>query len=220
MKKNIFIVASLFAVLGLSGQLFAQENINTSESNVSGNKASINTTRSNIKHNKSEMADAIQNQCMVSVLSNDTGCDIVFTNQVKSPRDAASGLATGKRMHKPYIFNVGSSDNSVSEVNSPRDLATGQASGKRSPGNPIGGLTIKGGKNPGGNQFNNLAINNGQFNLPPDCPDGDCDLILSWSWGASNSGSSKTYCQCHFILTMEAGACVAIKTKGTGASNK
>jgi hypothetical protein len=219
MKKRLFTTA-FFVILFFSGQLFAQENINTSESNVSGNKASINTTRSNIKQNKSEMVDAIQNQCVVSILSNDGGCDIVFTNQVKSPRDAASGLATGKRMHKPYTFNVSASDNSVSEVNSPRDLATGQASGKRSPGNPIGGLTIKGGKNPGGNQFNNLAINNGQFNLPTDCPDGDCDLILSWSWGTSNSGSAKTYCQCHFILTMEAGACVAIKTKGTGTSNR
>ena len=165
------------------------------------------------------MVDAIQNQCVVSIVSNEIGCDIVFTNQVKSPRDAASGLATGKRMPKPYTFSVSSSDNSVSDVNSPRDLATGQASGKRSPGNPIGGLTIKGGKNPGGNQFNNLAVNNGQFNLPPVCPDGDCDLILSWSWGTTNSGSAKSYCQCHFILTMEAGACVAIKTKGTGASN-
>jgi len=218
MKKLVLAIA-FAAILCVSDQLFAQENINTSESNVSGNKASINTTRSNIKHNKSEIVDAIQSQCLVSIVSNEIGCDIVFSNQVKSPRDAASGLATGKRMHKPYTFSVSSSDNLVSEVNSPRDLATGQASGKRSPGNPIGGLTIKGGKNPGGNQFNNLAVNNGQFNLPPDCPDGDCDLILSWSWGATNSGSAKSYCQCHFILTMEAGACVAIKTKGTGASN-
>jgi len=218
MKKLVLAIA-FAAILCVSDQLFAQENINTGESNVSGNKASINTTRSNIKHNKSEIVDAIQSQCLVSIVSNEIGCDIVFTNQVKSPRDAASGLATGKRMPKPYTFSVSSSDNSVSDVNSPRDLATGQASGKRSPGNPIGGLTIKGGKNPGGNQFNNLAVNNGQFNLPPDCPDGDCDLILSWSWGATNSGSAKSYCQCHFILTMEAGACLAIKTKGTGASN-
>ena len=220
MKKKIFIIASLFALLGFSGQLFGQENINTSESNVSVNKATINTTRSNIKHNKSEMADVIQNQCMVSILSNEAGCDIVFTNQVKSPRDAASGLATGKRMNKPMAFSVNSSDNAVSEIVSPRDAASGLSTGRRSPGNPIGGLTIKGGKNPGGNQFNNLVANNGQFNLPPDCPDGDCDLILSWSWGASNSGSAKTYCQCHFILTMEAGAFMAIKTKGTGASNR
>jgi hypothetical protein len=220
MKKNIFIVISFYAILCFTGHLFAQENINTSESNIKENKASINTTRSNIRHNKSEMVDAIQDQCVVSFLSNEAGCEIVFTNQVKSPRDAASGLATGKRMHKPYTFRVSSSDNSVIEVNSPRDLATGQASGKRTSGTPIGGIIVKGGKNPAGNQFDNLVVKNGQFTLPEDCADGECDLILSWSWGASNTGSSKSYAQCHFILTMGNGACMAIKTKGTGASNK
>jgi len=206
--KKLFFATAFFAMLCASVQLSAQD------------LKTVNTSRSNIKNNRAEESSATQTQCVVNIASNETGCDIVFTNQVKSPRDAASGLATGKRMHKPIGFIVSSADNSVSEVNSPRDLATGQASGRRSPGNPIGGLSIKGGKNPGGNQFNNLAVNNGQFSLPSDCPDGDCDLILSWSWGASNSGSAKTYCQCHFILTMEAGACVAIKSKGTGASNK
>lgn len=218
--KKLALTIVIAQTICASVQLFAQGNSNTGESNISGNKASINTTRSNIKHNKSEMGDAIQNQCNVSVLSNEKGCDIVFTNQVISPRDAASGLATGRRMHKPIAFSVNSSDNAVSEIVSPRDAASGLPTGKRSPGNPIGGLTIKGGKNPGGNQFNRIVANNGQFSLPDDCPNGDCDLILSWSWGASNSESAKSYCQCNFILTMEAGACVAIKTKGTGAFNR
>lgn len=206
--KKLLLATAFFAMLCVSELVSAQD------------LKTVNTSRSNIKNNRAEESSAIQTQCVVNIASNETGCGIVFTNQVKSPRDAASGLATGKRMHKPISFIVSSADNSVSEVNSPRDLETGQASGKRSPGNPIGGLSIKGGKNPGGNQFNNLVVNNGQFSLPTDCPDGDCDLILSWSWGASNSGSAKTYGQCHFILTMEAGACVAIKTKGTGTSNK
>jgi len=204
--KRLLSTTAFFALLSFSGQLFAQD------------LRTINTSRSNIKNNRAEEASAIQTQCVVSIASNEVGCDIVFTNQVKSPRDAASGLATGKRIHKPISFIVSSADNSVSEIKSPRDVATGQSSGK-SAGNPIKGISVKGGKNPGGNQFNNLAINNGQFTLPPDCSDGDCDLILSWSWGATNAGTSKSYAQCHFILTMENGACVAIKTKGTGASN-
>jgi len=195
MKMKIYSPSILLIVLFISGQLFAQET----------NLKTVNTSRSNIKNNSA---------CVVTISENETGCDIFFTNQVKSPRDAASGMATGKRMHKPICFTVNSSNNSVSEVLSPRDVATGQSSGKRSAGNPIKGISVKGGKNPGGGEFNNLMINNGQITLPPDCSDGDYNLILSWSWGTSNSGSSKTYCQCHFILTMEAGACVSIKTRG------
>jgi len=209
MKKPDYFTKILFAVFFISTQLFAQE----------PELKTVNTSRSNIKNNKSSEVVSTNDQCVVRLITSESGCDIVFTNEIKSPRDAASGLPTGRRMHKPIVFSVNSSDNAVSEVVSPRDAASGLATGKRSPGNPIGGLTIKGGKNPGGNQFNRIVANNGQFSLPADCPDGDCDLILSWSWGASNSGSAKSYCQCHFILTMEAGACVAIKTKGTGASN-
>lgn len=201
MNKKIYSPAILLVVLFISGQLLAQET----------NLKTVNTSRSNIKNSSA---------CVVTISENETGCDIFFSNDLKSPRDAASGMATGKRTHKPMGFTVNSSDNLVSEVKSPRDVATGQASGKRSAGNPIKGISVKGGKSPGGNQFNNLMINNGQIALPPDCPDGDYDLILSWSWGASNSGNSKTYIQCHFILTMEDGAYMAIKNKGTGASNK
>lgn len=209
MKKSEFFTSIFFALFFISAQLFAQE----------PDLKTVNTSRSNIKNNKTSEVISNNTQCVVKLIANESGCDIVFTNEIKSPRDAASGLATGRRTHKPITFSVNSSDNAVSEIVSPRDAASGLATGKRSPGNPIGGISIKGGKNPGGNQFNRIVANNGQFTLPADCPDGDCDLILSWSWGASNSGSTKSNCQCHFILTMEAGACVAIKTKGTGASN-
>lgn len=206
-KKLNFISVILLAVF-ISGDLFAQE---TDLKLV---------PKSNIKNQRTGEVEGLKNQCKVSLIANEVGCEVAFTNDVKSPRDAASGLATGRRLHKPITYSVSSVDNSVSEIKSPRDLATGQASGKRTSGTPIGGIIVKGGKNPGGNQFDNLAVKNGQFTLPEDCADGECDLILSWSWGASNTGSSKSYAQCHFILTMGNGACMAIKTKGTGASNK
>jgi hypothetical protein len=210
MKKKICCATLLLTVIFISVELHAQD---------AGMKT-LNTTRSNIKNNRVAEENPVQSQCSVSIISCAKGCDVVFSNDVKSPRDAASGLATGRRMHKPISFAVSSADNSVTEVTSPRDIASGMASGQRTAGNPIGGLTIKGGKNPGGNQFSNLVVNDGKFSLPADCPDGEYDLILSWSWGTSNSGNSKTYCQCHFILTLESGACMAINTKGTGASNK
>lgn len=186
--------------------------------NSSAQDATINTSRSNIKNNRAAESTG-QNQCVVSIIPNETGCSIVFNHEVKSPRDAASGMASGRRMHQPVGFIVSSRDNSVSEITSPRDIATGQASGKMA-GSPIKGISVKGGKNPGGNQFSNLSVNNGQLTLPPDLPDGDYELLLSWSWGESNAGSSKSYCQCNFILSIVSGNYVAIKTKGTGASNK
>ncbi|MBA4407970.1 MAG: hypothetical protein Q8S54_11645 [Bacteroidota bacterium] len=209
MKKQTLITVAFFTAMSISGQIFAQETTDAiMKTRTKSNNANENTVAANVP------------ACVVTISGTETGCDIAFTYDVKSPRDAASGMATGKRMHKPYRFAVSSTDNSVSEIKSPRDVATGQSSGMRSAGNPIKGISVKGGKNPGGNQFNNLVVNNGQFTLPGDCPNGECDLILSWSWGESNTGSSKSYAQCHFILTMENGACMAIKTKGTGASNK
>ena len=167
-------------------------------------------TKSNIKNDR---------VCVVTVNSVENGCDIVFDERVVSPRDVASGQATGKRMHKPFIFLVSSSDNSVTEITSPRDAASGQASGKRTAGSPIGGIIVKGGKNPGGGQFNKIVVENGEFTLPEDCPDGEYDMSVSWSWGASNAGSSKR-CVAAFTLTIQDGVCHAINTKGTGATNR
>jgi hypothetical protein len=200
----------LFSILLFSSILFLKQS--------SAQEATVNTSRSNIKNNKAAEA-TVQNQCVISITPSGTGCNIVFNSDVKSPRDAASGMASGRRLHQPVVFNVSSNDNSVSEITSPRDISTGQSSGKVA-GAPIKGISVKGGKNPGGNQFNNLSANNGQVVLPADLPDGDYDLVLSWSWGESNSGSSRSYCQGHFILNIVNGNYVAIKTKGTGASNK
>jgi len=194
MKKNIFIAAVFIAATSLTGKLYAQEV-------VAAKTSPGYNVKSNIK-------------CRVS--STAGGCDIVFNSDVKSPRDAASGQATGKRQHKPYTFFVSSTDNAVSEVKSPRDVATGQSSGKRSPGSPIGGLSIKGGKNPGGNQFNKIVIEDGEFTLP-DCPDGEYTMVLSWSWGESNAGSMKR-CTTSFTFTMEGGTCMAISSKGVPAT--
>ncbi|MEY2916399.1 MAG: hypothetical protein RIS73_113, partial [Bacteroidota bacterium] len=57
------------------------------------------------------------------------------------------------------------------------------------------------------------------FTIPGGCPDGSYEMTVSWSWGASNSGSSKR-CSVDFLLEIEDGVCHAINTKGTGATNK
>lgn len=200
MKKHFLLAMASIAAITFNTPVNAQE-ANRPDQKIK--------TKSNIKNDR---------VCVVSLSSVETGCDIVFNEKIVSPRDAASGLPTGKRMHKPFVFTVSSGDNSVSEVTSPRDVATGQATGKRTAGTPIGGIIVKGGKNPGGGQFNKIVVENGEFTLPADCPDGEYDMVISWSWGATNSGSSKR-CSAAFTLTIQDGACHAINTKGTGATN-
>jgi len=198
MKKQIFIVAAFIAATSITGQLYAQDG------------ASSKTAGYDVKKSV---------KCRVS--STSTGCDIAFEYDVKSPRDVATGQSSGKRQHQPLpIFQVSLTDNAVTEVKSPRDVATGQSSGKRTAGNPIGGLTIKGGKsNNACMNFQKITIENNEFTIPGGCPDGQYEMSVSWSWGATNSGSSKR-CSVDFLLEIEDGVCHAINTKGTGATNK
>lgn len=154
---------------------------------------------------------------VVQINPTESGCTIVVGNEIVSPRDPASGLPTGKRMHKPMVITmelgVRAKDNAVIEVTTPRDGTSGLSTGKRMAGNPIGGIVVKGGKNPGGSQFNKIVVEDGQFTLPSDCPDGEYTMSLSWSWGSSNSSSTKR-CEKSFKLTMENGVCKGINEAG------
>lgn len=113
MKKFSFITVALFAFTSIASQLFAQD----AASKTSGY----------------DLKKAVR--CRVS--QTETGCSVTFEYDVKSPRDAASGLPTGKRQHGTVKiikeFSVSATDNSVTEVKSTRDAASGQASGKRQP---------------------------------------------------------------------------------------
>ncbi|MEO6232644.1 MAG: hypothetical protein ABJB11_21600 [Ferruginibacter sp.] len=198
MKKQIFLAAAFIAAMGITG-LHAQQ--------AAGKTAGYDLKKG-VK-------------CRIS--STPTGCDIIFENEIKSPRDAASGQATGKRQHKPFMFTVSASDNVATEITSPRDIASGQASGKRTAG----------GMSKGFYQWiqpswdKKMAVKKIPFEegdeiiLPVDSPDGEYELVLSWSWGASNSATEKrTYTGGRFILEIQGGELHAINSKGTGASNK
>lgn len=199
MKKKFFITLIFMATIATTNHLYAQENARP------GQKIK---TKSNIKNDRVSV---------VKINGTETGCTIAVGNEIVSPRDAASGLPTGKRMHKPFVitkeFGVSSKDNSVAEITTPRDATSGMPTGKRIAGTPIGGIIVKGGKNPGGQQFNKIVVEDGQFTLPTDCPDGEYNLAVSWSWGASNSGSAKR-CDKSFKLTMENGVCKGINEAG------
>ncbi len=70
--------------------------------------------------------------------------------------------------------------------------------------------------------FKKIPFDDGdEFILPVDSPDGEYELVLSWSWGASNQGSGKrSYTGGRFMLEIQGGELHAINTKGTGGSNK
>ncbi len=199
MKKKILITLVFLATTVSYATLFAQENARPDQKVK---------TKSNIKNDKVSV---------VKVNATEEGCSIIVGNEIVSPRDPSSGMPTGKRMHKPFEisheFSVSSSNNELHEVISPREPSSGMASGKRIAGGPIGGIIVKGGKNPGGGQFNKIVVEDGQFTLPADCPDGEYTMSVSWSWGASNSGSSKR-CEKSFALAMENGVCKGIHENG------
>ncbi len=62
---------------------------------------------------------------------------------VKSPRDSASGLATGKRMHKPFIISKELSSSSVTVAQDETNLAITCADAKSAPPAPVATETSK-----------------------------------------------------------------------------
>jgi hypothetical protein len=202
MKKQIFIAVAFIAATSFTNQLTAQE--------VAAAKTAGYDLKKSVK-------------CRIS--SSSTGCDVTFTNDIVSPRDPASGLPTGKRQHKPYVFSVSAADNSVTEIKSPRDAASGLATGKRSAeasSISFSKITYEWIKPSWDKKqaIKKISVEDGEFTVPTDTPDGDYEMIVSWSWGATNQSSGKSYSACHFILSLQDGVCMAINTKGTGSTNK
>jgi hypothetical protein len=159
------------------------------------------------KSNQSNDRSSVQNDesRIVKIRTTASGCEIVFNQAIVSPRDAASGLPTGKRQHKPIVITK------ELDKSSPLLAKSGGGSGKVSVQDLSVTFTSKG-------RTQKLPVTNGTFLMPEDCDDDDCDMVVSWSWGMSNSGSSR--CEVPIKVSMQAGVCVAIKEKGTGASNK
>ncbi|MBI9042815.1 type VI secretion system tube protein Hcp [Lutibacter sp.] len=152
--------------------------------------------------------------------------------EVVSPRDAASGLPTGKRQHSPLtikseidksspqLLNAVSSDVAVDDTSA--SILGGGGAGKA----VFKEFTIT--KRCGGESTQYIVVDS-ECTIPTgDCPDGTCTLTVDWSWGATNSGSSNTAVveterssrAVDFFLKIEDGVCVdhAINTKGAGGN--
>lgn len=186
MKKKIFIAATFMITVVIGSQLHAQE--------------TMDVLKSKTKSNQSNDRNAVQNTvvCVGKIRCGDGSCSISFDQEIVSPRDAASGLPTGKRMHKPFVITKELDKSSPVLV---RESPTKQSTGKVS----MVDFHFRG-------KTKSLPVVNGQFTLPEDCDDGDCDIVASWSWGESNSGTVKQY-QATFNLNVQNGEFSESKNK-------
>ena len=94
MKTKIITIA-LITITSFANQLIAQETA-ALKTRTKSNACNERTTATG-KH----IPKAI---LVCRVTPADNGCIITMEHSVKSPRDAASGLPTGKRMHKPFVI--------------------------------------------------------------------------------------------------------------------
>lgn len=188
MKKMNLLFATLFFLS--ANTLFAQET----------NEVLKTKTRSNQSNDRSIAPD--NESLTVKVRTTDKGVEIAFAQAIVSPRDAASGLPTGKRQHKPYVFTK------QYDKSSPVLAKTGSGggAGKASMSDLSVMFTSQG-------RTSKLPVSNGTFTLPADGKDDDCDLVLSWSWGETQSGSTQPKASASFRVSVQDGALMSVKEK-------
>jgi type VI protein secretion system component Hcp len=168
--------------------------------------------------------DYYKSMSCFSVNSSDNSVSIV------SPRDAASGLPTGKRMHKPFVITK------ELDKSSPT-LAESAAKGREASAPSISEVVVtksgvqasqSSGMGVGKATFKEFTITkrcdgkttkiscpDGECDIPlEDCPNGTCDLVCEWSWGLSQQGTSMNSSgSAGFSLEIKDGACTAMAIK-------
>jgi hypothetical protein len=247
MKKSIFVAIAFIAATSITSQLFAQEAAAKSsgydlKKNVKCRVIQTETGCSlafeyDVKSPRDVATgqssgkrgyDYYKAQSDFSVSAADNS-----VTEVKSPRDAASGQATGKRQHKPMTITkeLDKSSPKLAESVSSTDATaakggSGGGSGKVNVQDlsfsKVNVQDISITKRCGG-KSTKLSVVDGECEIPTDdCPNGECTLIASWSWGMSNSGSSSTgsggsgRCSVNFLLEIEDGVCTAMAINEKG----
>ena len=191
MKKKIMLLA--FVAICIAVQLQAQES--------SAKKSTAGWDLATMKGGR----------CVISPTTE--GCALSFTFQkIEMESKSERNEASGKRQHRP-IYIVKSFDNSVTEAKNPGKLSASRAafSDKSTMQDISVTLSCSG-------RLRKLPVVDGEFTLPDDCNDGDHDLVCSWSWGVTNSGSGKR-CVVTFSVTQQDGVFMAINVKGTGTGH-
>jgi len=191
MKKQIFIALAVLVTVGFAGQLTAQ---------VAAESITKTRTKSN-QTNERAVETSSSGACIGKIRCADGSCVINFEQEIVSPRDAASGLPTGKRQHKPFVI--------TKELDKSSPVLAKGSSGGGAGKASMSDLSVM--VNIGG-RSTKLPVVNGQFTLPSDGKDDDCDLIVSWSFGGSNASTSslKRY-EATFNLAVKNGEYMASK---------
>ena len=223
MKRQIIFTFSFIALWFTTNQVFAQEAA-----------AVAKTAGYDLKKNV---------KCRVAATPD--GSSVVFESSVATPKETASGMATGRRQYTPIRiikeYRVSATDNSVSQVRRPRDMATGQSTGRTlQKGEAIAVATDVVSTDLNASKVNvqdinfvvsnkdikrELAVTNGECDLPNDLPDGTYTMTASWSWGMSQSqgtntggmsaGRSATKSgSVDFLIEIKGGSYMAINEKG------
>ena len=225
MKKQFIITVAFIAITSFTSQLFAQNSADNQRASWDlakgkGMRCSVVSTEEGCSFNftkiewkntqgKENGRKQGQSPIIFTVSSIDNS-----VSQVKSPRDAASGLATGKRMHKPFVITkeldksspmlaqgTSSTDAGSDATTQESGLGTGKVSmqdisitSAQSSGLGTGKVSMSDFhfvvKNAG--KTTDIVCVDGECDIPTDLPDGDYTMIASWSWGMSQSGSSST----------------------------
>ncbi len=250
MKKSIFVAIAFIAATSITTQLFAQEAAKIKPGyNVKANvkarvvqtdngcsivfessaPSSTTGTTGSVTPTSKKGYDYYMAKSSFSVSASDNS-----VTEVTSPRDPASGQATGKRQHKPMTISKEYDKSSPKLAESVSSTGTSSdATAVKGSGGGVGKVNVQDisfTKRCGG-KTTKISCDGGECEIPiGDCPNGDCNITASWSWGESNSTISSTgtagsgRCSIDFFLKIEDGVCtaMAINEKGLpgGTSKK
>jgi hypothetical protein len=202
MKKQIFVAMAVVVTVAFAGELSAQDATET---------ITKQRTKSNNPNERTVGASKWGN-CVGKIRCADGSCSITFEQEIVSPRDAASGLPTGKRMHKPFVITKELDKTQPASAKTTSGMGAGKAT--------FSDLSVMVNVN---GKSKNLDVVNGQFSLQSDGKDDDCDVIVSWSFGGSHASTSAvtkdsgiSRYQATFNLAVENGEYMASKKEYVG----
>jgi hypothetical protein len=196
MKSKFFITIVLIVFMSWANLVNAQQ------TEMSSTK--IGKSRSNIQNNKASQGNVVQIYCTVILKCMDGGCTIDYVN---------TQSASEKRMHNPFVIikELDAVAPTKNDLINYQDVTT-SVSKEKNQVQLISDVTAKVTCEGRATTLTKLFSINSEYTVPIECKKGKCDVELYWSWGASNSGSIKTYSGGRFILEMDNGICVDMTT--------